>query len=259
MLLPRQSLKAHLEMHEAHPEKEVAVLGRVALSPTLDQSVFVQKWDRARIGRFAGFKDVPYYRFWACNVSVKREFVVRHGRMPEAIGPGGPIAHQDPELGYQLSHHGLRILYCPDAVAYDRGTRTLDGECRKAYNRGLNFGEFRERVDQPEIAVAYHVWDISTVRDHLRIWFGPRRHLVLPSDRNPVLLLGRYLLRGLAFNAPTVGLFWIPLAERAERSPAIARFMRSPFYHGIVSYHFLRGYRKARAWNRAPAALPKQA
>jgi len=259
MLLPRQSLKAHLETHEAHPEEAAAVLGPVVQSPMLDQSVFLRKWDRIRIDRFAGMLEVPYYRFWTCNVSAKREFVLRHGRMPEAIGEGGPIAHQDPELGYQLSHHGLRIFYCPDAVAFHHEVVTLDEQCQKDHNRGISFGELRERVAQPEISVAYHVWDISTVRDHLRIWFGPRRHLVPLRDRNPALLLVHYLLRGLAFNTLTVNLLWKPLAERAERSPAIARFMRSPFYRGILSYHFYRGYRKGRTWTRAPAAQPKQA
>src|ERR1700675_4974752 len=40
-----QALKVHLAMHRAHPEQEVAVLGRVEQSPTLDQSVFLRKWD----------------------------------------------------------------------------------------------------------------------------------------------------------------------------------------------------------------------
>lgn len=259
MLLPRQSLKAHLETHKQHPEMGVAVLGPIALSPMLDQSVFVRKWDRTRLRRFAGVTEVPYYRFWTCNVSAKRDFVLQHGRMQEAIGPGGPIAHQDPELGYQLSHHGLRILYCTDAVAYHHEAMSLEEQCRKAYNRGLNFGEFRDRVGQPEIAVAYHVWDTSTLRDHLRIWFGSRRHLVPPSDRNMALLLGRYFLRGLAFNALTLRLIWLPLADAAERSPLIAGFMRSAFYSGIVSYHFVRGYRDGKGWAGAAAPQPKRA
>src|SRR5258708_36999099 len=113
MFLPPEALKAHLETHKAHPEKEVGVLGPIAMSPTLDQSVFQRKWDRVP-PRFASMKEVPYYKFWACNVSAKRGFVLRHGRMPETIAPCGALAHQDTELGSNLSHHGLRILACPD-------------------------------------------------------------------------------------------------------------------------------------------------
>jgi glycosyltransferase involved in cell wall biosynthesis len=244
MFLPRQSLKAHLDTHLANPAEEVAVLGSIPVSPNFENSVFLRKFDRTRPSQFAGVKEVPYYKFWTANVSAKREFVMKYGRMPESIGPGGAIAHQDPELGYQLSKGGLRILYCPDAIAYHHQIMTLDEACRNAYKRGLNFGEFRDRIGQPEIAVAYHVCSLATVGDHLRVWFGSRRHLVPPGDRNPVLLLGRYLLRALAFNRATMKWGWLPLAERAERDPVFARVMCSAFYRGIIAYHFNRGCRE---------------
>ena len=40
ILMTPQALGAHLAMHQAHPGQEVAVLGRVEQSPTLDGSVF---------------------------------------------------------------------------------------------------------------------------------------------------------------------------------------------------------------------------
>jgi glycosyltransferase involved in cell wall biosynthesis len=259
VFLVPQALKVHLEAHLAHPEEEVSVLGPIALSPMLDQSVFLQKFDRTPPSRFAWSAEVPYYNFWTANVSAKREFVLRHARMPESVGPGGALAHQDTELGYRLSKFGLRILYYPEAVAYHHQIMTLDEASRNAYKRGLNFAEFRDRIGQPEIAVVYHVWNLATVRDHLRIWFGPRRHLVPPGDRNPVLLLGRYLLRSLAFNAVTLPTIWMPLAAQAERNPALARYMRSSFYRGIIAYHFFRGCRESMAWTKTPTALPTQA
>jgi glycosyltransferase involved in cell wall biosynthesis len=259
MFMASQALKAHLAMHRVHPEQEVAVFGPAALSPTLDQSVFLRKFDRTKSNAFAGLRELPYYRFWACNISAKREFVLRYGAFPEEIGRGGRIAHQDVELGYQLSLAGLRILYSPDAIAYHHQVMTYDQACQISYLRGVSFGELRERVGQPEIAVAYHVWAISTLRDHLRVWFGPRRRYVSPSDRNPALLLGRYLIRGLAFNALTIRLLWRPLVERAERHPAIARLMRDSIYRGLVAYHFFRGYRESRTWTGVAAAQGKQA
>jgi hypothetical protein len=100
---------------------------------------------------------------------------------------------------------------------------------------------------------------VTTLGDHLRIWFGPRRHYVPPPDRNPVLLLARYLLRGLVFNRVTIPLVWRPLADRAERNPAIARFMQPAFYRGFIAYHFFRGYREATTWIAAPAEQPRRA
>jgi glycosyltransferase involved in cell wall biosynthesis len=259
IFLSAQALKEHVEMHRRHPEEEVAVFGRTEISPKLDQSVFLRKFDRIRCSDFAGCKELPYYQFWGCNISAKRDFVLRYGGMPEEIGIGGAIAHQDRVLGYRLMQGGLRILYCPEALAFHHHAMTLEQMCRFQYKQGESFNQTRIWVNEPELAVACHFWDISTVWDHLRVWFGPRRKLVPPSDRNPVLLLGRYLLRGLAFNTLTVRLLWIPLAERAERSPAIARLMHPRFYRGIVAHYTIRGFRKGRTWTRAPAAEPKQA
>ncbi len=251
-----QSLKWHVAMHSKHPEEEVAVLGPAEVSPMLDQSVFLRKFDRLRFSDFAGLAEVPYYRFWGSNISAKREFVLRYGGMPEEIGRGGAIAHQDVVLGHRLAQGGLRILYCPEALAFHHHMMTLEQMCQFSFRYGQNFGKLREWVSEPEIAVAYHVWDISTLRDHLRVWFGPRRRLVPPSDRNPALLLGRYLLRGLAFNSLTIWLVWMPAAQLAERHPAIARFMRPPFYRGIIAHHFFRGCREGRTWIGMPAAQP---
>ena len=156
--------------------------------------------------------------------------MLRYGGMPEEIGIGGAIAHQDRVLGHRLMKGGLRILYSPAALAFHHHVMTLDQMCRFQYKQGESFNQTRIWVNEPELAVACHFWDISTVGDHLRVWFGPRRNLVPPEDRNPVLLLGRYLLRGLVFNALTVNLLWTPLAKRAERSPAIARLMHPQFY-----------------------------
>jgi len=254
-----QALRLHLAMHEAHPGQEVAVFGLVKQSPTLDGSVFLRTWDPFGFRSLAGLQELPYYRFGACNVSAKREFVMRYGPFREQRGRGGPLAHEDAELGSQLARGGLRILFCPEALGWHHHITTLEGACRKAYQQGLNFGDFRNRVDQPEIAVAYHLFDMSTLRDHLRIWFGPRRCYVAPQDRNPALLLARYLLRALTFNGLTVRLFWKPLLERAEHDPAIARIVRASFYRGLTSFHFRRGYREGKTWTDAPATRAQQA
>ena len=243
-----QALMRHLEMHEQHAEPEVAVFGLVKQSPTLDGSVFLRTWDPFGFRALAGMCELPYYRFGACNVSAKRDFLMRYGPFREQRGRGGPLAHEDAELGYQLAQGGLRILFCPAALGWHHHITTLDGACRKAYQQGLNFGDVRDRVGQPEIAVASHVFDASTLNDHLRIWFGPRRRYVSPQDRNPVLLMSKYLLRAAIFNSISVDLFWRPLLERAEHDPMIARMMRASFYRGLTSFHFRKGYREGKAW-----------
>jgi GT2 family glycosyltransferase len=253
------TLEAHLAMHQAHPQPEVAALGRVEQSPTLDGSLFLRTWNPFRFSAFAGQTELPYYRFWACNISVKRDFVRRYGPFREQRGRAGAASHEDPELGYRLSRGGLRILYAPQALGHHHHVVTFEQACRRAHMQGLNFPDFRDLVGQPEIAVAYHVFAPDTLRDHIRIWSGERREQVGPAERNPLLLLGRYLLRDLVFNTATVRLFWWPFLTRAEHDPRLARLVRAPFYHGVIAYNFFKGCREGRTWTPAPQTAPRQA
>lgn len=258
------ALKAHLAMHEAHPEQEVAVVGRLEESRLLDQTVFLRNWVHwTQYREFTGLLELPYYRFMACNISVKRDFVLRYGPYREQMGRAGPAAHEDPQLGYQLSRGGLRILYCPDALGFHHHPTTFEAASERRYMQGLNFGEFHHHAPAPEIPVTYHVLTWRTLPDHVRALFGPRRRYLMPADRNPALLLWRYLLRTLLFNGLTVRGLWEPLVRAAERSPAIARWMHWQVYRGVLFYHFLRGCRdgyrifdKARGVLNRPGTTP---
>jgi len=157
-----QALKEHVEMHRLHPEEEVAVFGRTEISPEL-QSVFLRKFDRIRCSDFDGCEELPWYQFWGCNISAKRDFVLRFGGMPEEIGIGGAIAHRDRVLGHRLMQGGLRILYCPTALAFHHHDMTFDQMCKFQFKQGKSFNQTRIWVKAPELAVACHVWDISTV------------------------------------------------------------------------------------------------
>ncbi len=241
IFMSRQALRAHLSAHESNSEPEVAVLGRVKQSPKLKSSAFLSTWDPFRFSDFHNKTELPYYRFWACNISAKRDFVLRNGGFRETLGRCGPVAHEDVELGYRLYKNGLRIIYCQQAVADHYHIFTLKQACDKAHQQGLNFGELCSFIPEPEIPVTYHVLNFATVNDHIRAWFGPRRRYLSPGDRNPILLLTRYLLRWLAFNSLTLRAVWQPLFERAERSNNIARYMRASFYRGVIAYYFFEG------------------
>ena len=259
ILMSPRALSEHLAAHLANPDLSVAVLGRVEQSPKLNQSVFLRTWDPFRFSDMAGSVELPYYRFWACNISAKRDFLLRYGPFRSARGRGGAAAHEDPELGYRLSRAGLRILYCPRALGHHYHIVSFEGACRRAYEQGLNFGDFRAQVGQPEIAVAYHVIDWTTISDHFRAWFGARRQLLARADRNPLLLLGRYAVRDLVFSGFAVRRFWTPMLERAEHDPGIARRMRPAYYRGVIAHHFFRGFRMGKTWAPATPAQTQQA
>lgn len=237
------TLQAHLDAHDVHPETTAAILGRVVQSPRLNQSVFLRTWDSFRFSDFTGLQELPYYRFWACNISIKRDFVLQQGLFREHRGRAGAAAHEDPELGYRLHQAGLRIYLRGEALGHHYHVVTLEEACVRNYQQGLNFDEFRALAPAPEIPVAYHVIRWKTLPDYWRTWSGPGRRHLSASDRNPIVLMGRCAIRALAFNGLTVRCLWRPLMERAEHDPWIARRMRSAFYRGVLSHYFFRGCR----------------
>jgi len=244
ILMSPKALNAHLMMHQKNPDREVAVLGRVLQSPELNQSVFLRKWDAFRFVGFGEQTDLPYYRFWACNISAKRDFLLSSGGFREHRGRGGPSAHEDPEFGFRLHLSGLRILYCQEALGYHHHVVTFEDACRRKFEAGINFGEFRSYAPEPEIAVAYHVLNRHTIGDHLRAWYSTRRRYLAGADRKPAVALGRHLMRALAFNRWTVNLLWVPLVRRAEHDSRFARIVNREIYRGILFYYFLRGNRE---------------
>jgi len=246
IFMTRQALQVHLEAHQENPNPEVSILGNVVQSPSLNQSVFLRKWKPFRLHVFSDRQEVPYYMFWACNISFKRDFIIDRAMFREKIGRAGPASHEDVELGYRLSRHGLRILFCKEALGYHHHVTTLELIQKRYFERGLNFSEMRSLIPEPEISVRYHVLCWHTLHDHFRALTGPRRTLLPKEDRNVLLLLQNYLFRLIVFNRITVPLLWMPIMKRAERSRPLAKIMHGTFYRGVLSYSNCRGYRRGR-------------
>ncbi|HEX4781044.1 MAG TPA: glycosyltransferase [Usitatibacter sp.] len=106
-------VRGHLEAHREHPDDRVAVLGRVTIAPQLPHSrLAALHLDRAF--RLIGERrELDWRAFYTCNVSVKKALLERGGYFEERIR-----YHEDLELAERLSHHGLRVIYRPEALGY---------------------------------------------------------------------------------------------------------------------------------------------
>lgn len=233
------SVRAHLERHQANPEPGVAVLGQVVQSPDLTETVFLSKWDPFRFGDIAGWKELPPYRFWAMNISVKRDFMREHGMYLEHRGRGGPSCMEDLELGIRLHGHGMRLLYAEEAIGLHHHVVTLDQAITRWHERGLNYGEFRRHAPMPELTVFFHVLDRHTVGEYRRVLQGPNAFRGL--ERRFAWHVFREAVRRITLNRVTARWIWRPLFDAAERSETVASLVTPKMYRAFLYYHFLRG------------------
>jgi glycosyltransferase involved in cell wall biosynthesis len=241
--LSRGALRAHIECHDKNPQPEIAVLGKVLQSPELNQTVFLRHWDPFGFQDLAGVKELPFPKFWVCNISVKRDFMLRYGMFCETVGPAGPHHHHDVEVGYRLSQHGLRIFYNEDAWGHHYHPCTLEQMIDLSYQRGLNWSAFRKLVPVPEVLIAGRVLTLRTLPDLMRVLRRP--NALPPRERSLSWHITRMVVRNVAFNRLTVPWFWNVLVDRAETSPRVAQLMNPRVYRALTHYHFLRGIRNA--------------
>lgn len=241
------ALAAHLARHDANAEGEIAVLGRVLQSPRLTGSVFLTKWDPWHLGDLPDGLEMPYYMFWACNISFRRDFMLQNGMFGDAMGRAGAAAHEDVELGYRLHQHGMRVFYDRGALGLHHHVETLDGSLRRSYQRGLNWLDFRRRVPQPEVDIAYRAYNLATLVAHRAELLGSRKPYLMGADKSLLWLALRHAQRVLLFNRLTTRLFWLPVFNAAERMRWLAACMHEKMYRGVIVHYFIAGCRDGRA------------
>ncbi len=213
-------LEQHVKTHTANPGDNIAVLGKAVQSPELPQSIIHKYWDPFMYYRFDGKRELDGVFFFACNISVKKNFLLQNGMYKERKG----AAHEDVELGYRLGRKGLRIFYNERAIAFHYHIETLSKACRRAYERGRNFDMLSENIPKPFIFSLYHICSPEA------------------GFKAVAKMLPREIPRRILFNRLTVGFFWRPLLERAESSALAAVFANGITYRGTIHYHQRVGY-----------------
>ena len=71
--------------------------------------------------------------------SHRRSLTVAYGPDLEHRGRPEAAAHEDPQFRYQLSHAGLRILWCPEALGFHYQMTSFEETCQRRYLQDLNF------------------------------------------------------------------------------------------------------------------------
>ncbi|MHA2283330.1 MAG: glycosyltransferase family 2 protein [Promethearchaeota archaeon] len=218
-----QLLEQHLTAHTENPEENIAVLGKVVPSTQLPKTVMHKHWDafRHEFSRCEGKREVDSLFFLACNISVKKQFLLQEGMFRERQG----AAVEDIELGYRLGRKGLRILYNQLALGYHYHPETLPKACQRGYETGLNFDLVSDHVPKSIIFPFYRIISFEA-------GFFPF-----------IRMFPRLIARKCLFNKWLVNCFWFPILQHAEISRFAALFANGITYRGVVGYYFHKGYK----------------
>ncbi len=239
ILLTRGALEAHVAAHERHDGRTVAILGNVCQSPELAQTVFQRNWDPFEMRRLDQDQALPYWLFWACNVSLKRDFMLEHGMFREERGSAGAAAHEDVELGHRLAQHGLQLFHEKGALGYHHHEESLETAIARSCQRGRNWPEAFDRMPHLELLIRQRTYGLGTLVRRRRELTERRQYLIGP-ERNIAVLAFSFVRRALLFNKVTVPYVWMPLMRLAERQSLVAALMRPSFYRGVLVYSFRR-------------------
>lgn len=216
----------HAEFHKQHPEPHHAAIGELYVPSHLrdhPMSLFhtfpyeeVRKLDR-----------LSYLHFWACNVSLKRQFMLDAGMFDEKF-----LYYEDMLCAHRLASNGMHLHFLPSARGQHLHQLKREGVPAKGRFIGLWLYAFLERV--PDVA-------------------AKERFGVLSTDL-PLPVLIRRLLRRTAFrildNRATMAALRALGATREKRSR-----ISDLYYYLIFRRNVVAGYYEARRQARASRRL----
>ena len=150
-MVPRADFVArHLARHQANPEVEVAVLGRIVWHPAVPRDRLHRwlDWSEALFDYNAlevqEADEAGWPRFYSSNVSMKRDLFESVGGFDTDF----VFDYEDLDIGYRLGERGLRLLY-------ERGAVT---EHVHAYDWAAVERRYESRAAAEQLMAAKHEW-----------------------------------------------------------------------------------------------------
>lgn len=109
-VLPQSDLvMAYADFHRRHPGLADAAIGEAYVP----EHLLSDPMSKFHIFPYDELRTLPrlnYLHFWTCNVSLKREFMLRHGMFDEQF-----LYYEDILCGYKLEQAGLHLRFWPAA------------------------------------------------------------------------------------------------------------------------------------------------
>jgi glycosyltransferase involved in cell wall biosynthesis len=193
-------LEEHLMSHRQHADESYAVLNYTTWSPRLkvsplmrfitDVGCFLFSYPYIRHGSV-----LDYTYFWGGRSSCKRSFLIEHG----VFNPIFRFGCEDIELGYRLSHHGLKVVYNATAATYMLREVNLEEFYRRLLRQGRSQYQFSSMYDDHRVAE----WCETIGAEEKWRVMAPVYDAMVKSTQNLERIVHEKLLHGLEFDSLT--------------------------------------------------------
>ena len=145
-------LEKHVAYHRAYPSDRIAVLGYTTWHPELEITPLMMYLTEVGQHLFSYPSLEPdqllgFGHFWGGRSSAKRGFLAEHGVFNQDFTFG----YEDVELEFRLSTHGLRVVYCPDAISYMIRPVTLEQYCARCERQGRSLARLAALHQEPKV------------------------------------------------------------------------------------------------------------
>ena len=142
----------YADFHTRYPEQHQAAVG-VAYVPDRVKDDPMSWLHAFNHDRLANGVRVDYLHFCTCNVSIKREFMLRAGMFDESF-----LFYEDVLCGYKLEQNGMHLYFQRNARAQHVHQMTAEGLPVKARFAGRWQYNFLERIGwDPKAMIVLHV------------------------------------------------------------------------------------------------------
>jgi glycosyltransferase involved in cell wall biosynthesis len=207
----------HWRFHQEHPEPQAAALGEVYVPEELrsDPMSLFHAFPYDEVRRLP---ELNYLFFWTCNVSVKRDFMLRCGMFDESM-----LYYEDMVCGYRLYQNGMQLRFLPQARGRHMHKLVAAGVPKKGIFSGMWLYRLVQCVPDRALKERFGIFS-PDVRATLLFWRGLMRLSFRIVD-NPVTA---WLLRALG-------------AERTHRN-RVTDF----YYYLVFRRNMLAGYYQAK-------------
>lgn len=193
----------HREFHEKNRQTNLALLGPLKEDPSFKKDPAVEwliKESRQHFSyKLANQKSVPWYYFWTCNISVKKDFLIKNNLFFDESFPSA--AWEDIEFAYRAEKAGLKLSFDKNLMAFHHHQFGFDDVLARFYNHGRGLYHLEKKLPDnflPPLAkkrirealrivlrlIGYNYWD-----KRLIAWLKTREKL--PNNLMQLVVLAK--------------------------------------------------------------------